>query len=82
MAYRQKTWSSPLSNIKKLRECRKISEAHLEKSKRENEKKVACGGGTNDCSFVCLLGLVKTQEGKKKERLHAARLYWATLQCI
>lgn len=60
----------------------KISEAHLEKSKGESEKKVACGGGTNDCPFVCLLRLVQGQEGKRKVRLHAARLYWATLQCI
>lgn len=40
----------------------------------EKKEEVACGGGTNDCPFVCCWGL-EMEEGKR-EGLDAARLYW------
>lgn len=41
----------------------------------EKKEEVACGGGTNDRPFVCCWGL-EMEEGKKREGLDAARLYW------
>lgn len=80
-AYRQKTWSSPLSNIKRAERLPKIlSEAHLEKSEKKTKRSRVEVAQTTVRLFV--VGVVQGHEGKKMERLHAARLYWATLQCI